>query len=76
MMKEEPRPRVEHHKDGTVCARGYVLGDQLHGFWEWYRKDGTLKRSGTFDRGAQVGTWTTYDTDGMPYKVTEMKNPK
>ncbi|MBL4811355.1 MAG: hypothetical protein JKX69_03110 [Rhodobacteraceae bacterium] len=65
-------PRIEHHRDGTVCAKGQMLGDQLHGYWEWYRKDGTLKRSGMFDHGRQVGDWTTYAADGTPYKVTRM----
>jgi antitoxin component YwqK of YwqJK toxin-antitoxin module len=50
-----------------------MLGDQLHGYWEWYRIDGTLKRSGHFDLGNQVGEWTTYDADGLPYKTTHMK---
>jgi antitoxin component YwqK of YwqJK toxin-antitoxin module len=72
-MTEEVTPRVEYHRDGTVCAKGQMLDDQLHGYWEWYRKDGTLKRSGEFDRGQQVGEWTTYDANGAPYKVARMK---
>ncbi len=65
--------RIEHHKDGSMCAKGQMLGDELHGYWEWYRKDGTLKRSGYFDQGVQTGVWTTYDADGAPYKTTHMK---
>ncbi|AZI36068.1 hypothetical protein NT2_04_02720 [Caenibius tardaugens NBRC 16725] len=72
-MTDEPTPRIEYHRDGTVCAKGQVLDDQLHGYWRWYRKDGTLKRTGEFDRGQQVGEWTTYDATGTPYKVTRMK---
>lgn len=72
-MTEEVTTRTEHHKDGTICARGSMLGDQLHGYWEWYRKDGTRKRSGHFDRGKQVGEWITYDPAGQPYKTTQMK---
>ncbi len=71
-MTEELTIRTEHHKDGTVCATGAMLGDVLHGYWEWYRKDGTRKRSGHFDRGEQVGEWTTYDDQGAPYKTTQM----
>lgn len=74
MSETETTPRIEHHKDGTVCAKGQMLGDELHGYWEWYRKDGTLKRSGHFERGKQVKEWITYDQDGAPYKITEMKN--
>lgn len=50
-----------------------MLGDELHGYWEWYRIDGTLKRSGHFDHGKQVGEWTTYDAAGLPFKTTQMK---
>lgn len=50
-----------------------MLNNQLHGFWKWYRKNGTLKRTGEFDRGKQVGEWTTYDDTGAPYKVTRIK---
>ncbi len=64
--------RVEHHRGGTVCARGPVLGDEMHGYWEWFRPDGSLKRSGHFDRGRQVGEWTTYDREGAPYKTTHL----
>jgi antitoxin component YwqK of YwqJK toxin-antitoxin module len=66
-------PRVDYHRGGTICAKGQMLGDQLHGYWEWYRTDGTLKRSGHFDHGNQVGEWTTYDADSLPYKITQMK---
>jgi antitoxin component YwqK of YwqJK toxin-antitoxin module len=45
----------------------------MHGYWERYRKDGVIMRSGTFKDGAQTGTWTTYDRGGKVYKVTEMK---
>ena len=71
-MTEKTTPRTEYHRGGTVCAKGQMLDDKLHGYWEWYRKDGSLKRSGTFDRNRQVGEWTTYDADGLPYKTTDM----
>jgi antitoxin component YwqK of YwqJK toxin-antitoxin module len=64
---------TEFHKDGSVCAKGRKLDGELHGYWEWFRKDGTRKRSGSFDRGVQVGEWTTYDAEGDVYKVTTMK---
>ncbi len=73
MSDAETTPRIEHHREGSVCAKGQMLGEELHGYWEWYRTDGTLKRSGHFDRGRQVGKWITYDQDGAPYKITEMK---
>ena len=72
-MADEITTRVDRHRDGTTCAKGQILGDALHGYWEWYRKDGTLKRSGHFDQGTQVGEWTTYDADGASYKITQMQ---
>ena len=43
---------------------------ELHGNWKWFRRDGTLLRTGRFSHGAQVGVWTTYDRDGEPTKTT------
>ncbi|MGD8166180.1 toxin-antitoxin system YwqK family antitoxin [Herbiconiux sp. P16] len=71
----EPVERVDHHRDGSVRARGQVVGDEPEGYWEWFRLDGTIMRSGTFESGAQVGEWTTYDKNGAPYKTTRMKSP-
>ncbi len=45
----------------------------MQGHWEFYRKDGVIMRSGSFDRGVQVGEWTTCDKAGKVYKVTKMK---
>ena len=28
----------------------------MHGAWEFYRMDGSVMRTGEFDRGRQVGT--------------------
>ena len=68
-----PQDRVEYFKDGTVRARGQMLDGLLTGYWEWFRKDGVRMRSGYFELGVQVGTWTTYDKQGAVYKVTMMK---
>ena len=75
-MSEEPTERVEHHRGGTVRARGQMMGDRLHGYWEWYRTDGTRKRSGHFERGEQVGEWITYTADGEAHKVTQMERSR
>ena len=50
-----------------------MLNDQLHGYFEWFRKDGIIMRSGYFDNGKQIGEWITYDKQGKVYKVTQMK---
>ena len=43
---------------------------ELEGYWEWFRLDGSKLRSGHFNRGKQVGEWTTYDATGKVAKVT------
>jgi antitoxin component YwqK of YwqJK toxin-antitoxin module len=72
-MAKRPTTRVDYHKDGTIKAKGQMLGDALTGYWEWFRKDGTKMRSGYFKDGKQIGEWTTYDAKGRGYKVTKMK---
>ncbi|GAA1986905.1 hypothetical protein [Microbacterium pumilum] len=66
----ESEPHTKLHRDGSVWSRGFMRGDDMDGYWEWFRVDGTIMRSGTFDRGRQVGVWTTYDRSGAPHKET------
>jgi antitoxin component YwqK of YwqJK toxin-antitoxin module len=70
------KDHIHYHKDGTIWAKGKMLGDQMHGNWEWYRKDGVIMRSGSFDKGKQVGEWITYDKKGKVFKITKMKTLK
>lgn len=68
---------IKYHANGkTVWSRGKIVNGQAEGYWEWYRPDGTLKRSGYFEKGQPVGEWTTYDTQGNVYKVERKKAPK
>ena len=53
---------------GAVQSTGQLLDGEMHGDWSFYRKDGSLMRSGSFDRGAQVGVWRTFDPDGRMVK--------
>lgn len=62
-----------YHRDGSVWASGYRKGGKPDGPWRWFRRSGTLMRSGHFAKGVQVGDWTTYDQRGKVYKVTLMK---
>ena len=64
---------IKYHNDGSIWGKGQTLNGQLHGYFEWHRKGGTIMRSGYFDNGKQVGNWTTYDKTGKVYKVTKMK---
>jgi hypothetical protein len=73
MKKPRPTKYIQHHKDGSIWARGQTIDGVATDYWEWFRKDGVRMRSGYFEAGAQVGEWTTYDKKGDVYKVTIMK---
>ena len=65
---------IKYHANGTTrWSKGKVVDGQPDGYYEWYRPDGTLKRSGYFNMGVAVGDWTTYDEAGLVYKVTKKK---
>jgi antitoxin component YwqK of YwqJK toxin-antitoxin module len=64
---------VHYHKDGSVYGQGGMRAGKMHGYWEWFRKDGTRMRSGHFENGKQVGEWITYDRAAKPFKTTWMK---
>ena len=64
---------IERHRDGSVRGRGPVRSERPHGYWEWFRVDGTRMRSGHFEAGEPVGEWITYDRNGDVVKVTQRK---
>jgi antitoxin component YwqK of YwqJK toxin-antitoxin module len=65
---------IKYHANGvTRWSKGKAVDGKNEGYWEWYRPDGTLKRSGYFEKGEPVGEWTTYDSQGKVYKVTSRK---
>lgn len=62
---------IKYHANGaTRWSKGKIEDGQAVGYWEWYRPDGTLKRSGHFRAGEPVGEWVTYDASGAAYKTT------
>lgn len=62
---------IKYHANGTtIWSKGKMLDNQPEGYWEWYRIDGTLKRSGYFRLGNPIGIWITYDSAGKSYKIT------
>ncbi len=71
--KTTKKKYIQHHKDGSVYAKGGMVDGQPDGYFEWFRKDGTKMRSGYFRKGKQIGEWTTYDKNGNVAKVTQMK---
>ena len=62
------------YENGLPRFKGEYKDGKMHGYWEFYRKDGSLMRSGTFDLDKQVGLWTTYSRDGRVVKETNFKN--
>lgn len=60
----EPVPEVVHYPNGVVKMKGFHLDGEMHGAWEWYRTDGSVMRTGEFDRGKQVGLWRTFERSG------------
>ena len=65
------------HANGTsTWSIGRIQDGVSHGYWEWYRVDGTIKRSGHFNNGTPIGEWITYDKNGKPYKITQKKEVK
>lgn len=62
------------YDNGLPRFKGDYLDGLMHGYWEFYRKDGSLMRSGTFERDKQVGIWKTFDRDGNLVKETNFKS--
>jgi len=61
------------YDNGNPRFRGDTVDGVMHGFWEFFRKDGSLMRSGSFDHGVQVGTWSTFARDGRLVKETDFE---
>lgn len=59
------------YASGGVQAQGTLLDGIVHGAWEWFRKDGTLMRTGNFEHGRQAGIWRTYARSGRLVKETD-----
>ena len=68
--KSEPTEDTVLYADGRTKYSGFRLDGEMHGAWSWYRTDGSVMRTGNFDRGRQIGTWRTYDREGKVLKET------
>jgi antitoxin component YwqK of YwqJK toxin-antitoxin module len=66
----EPIVETVHYPNGGVKYSGFLLDRQMHGSWSWYRTDGSIMRTGGFDRGRRVGVWRTFDRAGLVVKET------
>ena len=56
-----PVPAIAHYPNGRVKYEGSHLDGEMHGPWTFHRTDGSVMRTGAFDRGRQVGVWRTFD---------------
>ena len=70
--RSEPVPETVYFGNGAIKMKGSRLDGEMHGAWEWYRLDGTLMRTGQFDRGRQIGVWRTFERSGRLVKETDI----
>jgi len=71
MLKaSEAVPDVARYGDGALQSRGFTLDGEMHGAWEFIRKDCRVMRTGEFENGRQVGVWRTFDRAGRLVKET------
>ena len=70
-MVENPAERSPFYENGLPRFKGDYQGGEMHGPWEFFRKDGSLMRSGEFNQGIQIGIWRTFDRAG---KLVSEKN--
>jgi antitoxin component YwqK of YwqJK toxin-antitoxin module len=76
VVKDEKQTDNVDYDNGKPKHRGQRLDGEMHGAWEFYRRDGSLMRSGEFDRGRQVGTWRTYHRSGEVVSEKRFPNPE
>ncbi len=51
---------LEFYDNGHLKSKGKYKDGQMHGNWEFYRRDGSLMRSGRLEKGEPVGKWQTF----------------
>ncbi|MFM1844782.1 MAG: hypothetical protein RI917_100 [Actinomycetota bacterium] len=51
---------MEFYDNGFLKAKGRYREGEMHGAWEFYRRDGSIMRSGKLSHGEPVGEWITY----------------
>ena len=66
----KPVPDISHYPNGTVRYTGFQLDGAAHGAWAFFRLDGSVMRTGNFEKGRQVGVWQTFDRSGRLVKET------
>jgi uncharacterized protein YdhG (YjbR/CyaY superfamily) len=51
---------LSFYDNGRLKSRGKYKDGLMHGQWEFYRRDGSLMRSGKLQAGEPVGEWKTF----------------
>ena len=51
---------MEFYDNGYLKAKGRYREGEMHGYWEFFRKDGSIMRSGKLSHGEPVGEWKTH----------------
>ena len=63
--------RSPFYDNGLPRFKGDYSAGKMHGFWQFFLKDGSLMRSGSFDHDRQIGVWKTFDREGKLVKETD-----
>jgi antitoxin component YwqK of YwqJK toxin-antitoxin module len=74
--RSELIPHIERYANGNPRMTGFHLHGEMQGAWAFFRTDGSVMRSGEFDRGRQVGVWRTFDRAGRMVKETVFGEPR
>src|SRR5262245_41280040 len=64
-------PVRAYYDNGVPSFKGSYKGGKMHGKWEFFRRDGSVMRTGKFQTGTQVGIWSTWDKAGRVVKQTK-----
>lgn len=51
---------MEFYDNGYLKAKGKYREGEMHGYWEFFRRDGSIMRSGKLSHGEPIGEWQTY----------------
>lgn len=51
---------LEFYDNGHLKSQGKYKDGQMHGNWKFFRRDGSLMRSGGLEQGEPVGQWQTH----------------
>ena len=62
--------KVRRFMRTVSSSRREPCAAETHGAWQWFRKDGSVMRTGHFKNGAQVGTWESWARNGQLVKST------